>query len=107
VSTVPDFQILGTAHSQRAEEDAQFHHLLENAMYDPRRQQTIHKRSQLDEENMYRRPRSVGVDMFHHQKPVNLRTLIDPKYMEVKKRSSSSGVAGRAKDKQKSKPLSI
>lgn len=37
ISTVPDFQILGSQPSKRADEDAQFHHLLDNAMFDPRR----------------------------------------------------------------------
>jgi hypothetical protein len=34
---VPDFQILDTLPSKRADEDAKFHHLLDTAMYDPRR----------------------------------------------------------------------
>jgi hypothetical protein len=34
---VPDFQILDAVQSKRADEDAQYHHLLDNAMYDPRR----------------------------------------------------------------------
>ena len=37
ISTVPDFQILGVQPSIRADEDAQYHHLLDNAMFDPRR----------------------------------------------------------------------
>ena len=37
VATVPDFQILDNQPSKRADEDAQIHHLLDNAMYDPRR----------------------------------------------------------------------
>jgi len=37
IATVPDFQILDTLPSKRADEDAKFHHLLDTAMYDPRR----------------------------------------------------------------------
>ena len=32
VATVPDFQILDNQPSKRADEDAQIHHLLDNAM---------------------------------------------------------------------------
>lgn len=111
VSTVPDFQILGTQHSQRAEDDAKYHHLLETAMYDPRRQQIIHKRSQLDEDDRqaYRRPRSMGAaETFHHQKPINLRNLIDPSRKPndgTRKRSTGGAVSNHAtRNKQKTKP---
>ena len=80
VATVPDFQILDNQPSKRADEDAQIHHLLDNAMYDPRRRQTIHKRSQLDDDIRFdianRATRSPNVT-FHHQNPFLLPHLID------------------------------
>lgn len=78
-------------------DDAQYHHLLDNVMYDVRRIQKIHKRSQLDEEvNPYERSRRAakkyGIATLHHQKPVNLRSLIetDRKSLGSKKRSQSN-----------------
>ena len=40
---MPDFTILGVQPSKRAEDDAQYHHLLDNAMYDPRKKVTKKK----------------------------------------------------------------
>jgi hypothetical protein len=37
MDTVPDFQILDNNPSKKTHEDAQIHHLLDNAMYDPKR----------------------------------------------------------------------
>ncbi|RNA14047.1 putative Na(+) H(+) antiporter nhx-9 isoform X1, partial [Brachionus plicatilis] len=97
IATVPDFQVLDAVASKRVTEDAQYHHLLDNAMYDVRRTQKIHKRSQLDEEeNPYERSRRAvrkyGIATLHHQKPVNLRSMIetDRKSLGGKKRSQSN-----------------
>lgn len=94
---MPDFQVLDAVPSKRVTEDAQYHHLLDNVMYDVRRIQKIHKRSQLDEEvNPYERSRRVarkyGIATLHHQKPVNLRSMIetDRKSLGGKKRSHSN-----------------
>ena len=97
ISTVPDFQILNAVPSKRADEDAEFHHLLDNAMYDARRIQKVHKRSQLDEEvdpyERNKRQARKGIATLHHQKPVNLRSLIETdrtKQLGPKKRSLSN-----------------
>lgn len=74
--TVPDFQILDSQPSMRADEDAQFHHLLDNAMYDPRRRQTIHKRSQLDGDVKFD-PSRRGSRALHHQNPFTIPHLMD------------------------------
>ncbi|CAF0750538.1 unnamed protein product [Brachionus calyciflorus] len=108
-TTVPDFQILNSVPSKRADEDAEFHHLLDNAMYDARRIQKIHKRSQLDEEidpfeKNKRNAKKYGHTL-HHQKPVNLRSIIEP--MGGKKRSVSSFQTPRqSTDKQRPKAKS-
>lgn len=91
VATVPDFQILDNQPSKRADEDAQIHHLLDNAMYDPRRRQTIHKRSQLDGDLVYdgTRRASRSAVTFHHQNPIVLPGLIDQQ-KSIKKRATRS-----------------
>jgi hypothetical protein len=37
IETVPDLQILNSHPSKRVDEDIEFHHLLDNAMLNPRR----------------------------------------------------------------------
>ena len=126
VGTNADLQIIGSLPSKRVDEDARYHHLLDNAMYDPKRkvlnhsnehclildilykyiqlfvsflQQTIHKRSKLNEENTYKATkegRLASNATFHHQNPFVLRNLIDSDQFKnralqsQKKRSTSS-----------------
>lgn len=92
VATVPDFQILDNQPSGRADEDAHIHHLLDNAMYDPRRRATIHKKSQLDGDIHYdgTRRASRSAVTFHHQNPFVLPHLIDQKSTGLKKRNNRS-----------------
>jgi hypothetical protein len=102
--------------SKRADEDAQFHHLLDNAMYDARRIQKVHKRSQLDDEidpyESNKRQAKKGIATLHHQKPVNLRSLIETdrnNKMGPKKRSASNFSQNQARpsiDKSRPKPKS-
>lgn len=93
VATVPDFQILDNQPSKKADEDATYHHLLDNAMYDPRRRQTIHKRSQLEADVKYdgTRRASRSAATFHHQNPFMLQHLIEKnKSSSTKKRNNRS-----------------
>lgn len=103
VATVPDFQILDNQPSKRADEDAQIHHLLDNAMYDPRRRQTIHKRSQLDGDGKFDGPRraSRSAVTFHHQNPFVIPHLMEQKRAKSagsKKRQTRSGSSPNAID---------